>query len=1055
MASFFKTLFRKDEDSQPVPAAPLTQEQSSGIRPPIFQEERSDSGPLRQRVPTGQSGPFSAVSGRNMTAREIAALLPPALLRYDGISPDQPVSLPLDLLREAMSAGRPVLRLSQISAACPELFQRLPLPEEDIEITLPLARVQGILEFSAPVGLVGAQISTVPVPAASASAPLADGNPFASIKLPSALPRASPFAPATPVVLASASGNPFATTSVAAAPMPLRSASPSPFPLGPAAVSGNGSPFSAVRAIANPARLPTSISAAAGSPFAPLAGVPSGGMGSPFAAVKPAEALPTDHPAPSPDASPFSVAAFPAAAGPASFGGASAAPAPSAPSPFSVPAPPSAPVFPSKSPAAITEVALPPLLVSPAAPAASGSSLSWPPPARVAPAPILPQPRTSGIPAARTAPVSVSSPEVITPPSAVVPDMPLTLSLAESLAPAPNAAPSPASPFTAPAPLPAGPFTADAPPARVELSLRAVLRDADPLQLGFVPDNVPETVRVSLPLLLISRQLAGGRVEIGLDDLCAGISEKFRPAFARAQDGLRITIPMSEVFHNLPESERPALPAAVPADAHLSITTSPFQTPFAIKAEEDTSRHLLDLSVTGFNPASIPVRPSTHPVPAAVLPPAPLPMVPPSLGTTSSVQVELPVLRPMAAASTQGASPASFSNPPLDPSALPPIMSRPGPLSRPPGSGTAPTEAPAPAPAPPKSPPRLKSVPVSPTALRAFPKPVNPGHHENGHSAPPLAPLPPLAAPVHSSPQPEIASLQTFVPNVPALPNLPAPAPLVPFPSILQIDAADDLGESFSASTLSAEPPPRAGSAPVAIPSISAPVPASAPSPGFPTLTPAVPAPSWPGSSLAAGVPVADLVPSPTSWPAPGPDKTAPPAAVEFEECGSFASEPPPFGPRASEAQNSRSAATSPLEDLTFGCVTDLRQLTLRAVLGTDQFLTAQDIVDRCAAFPGLQACLLLQPGGVLTSQGMAETEAATFRASAAKTRDSLAALAETIGLGTSGNFTLRTDHGIRSFFLEPGLCLAVSHSHPQFSGGTREKLILIAQELTKSALHN
>ena len=143
--------------------------------------------------------------------------------------------------------------------------------------------------------------------------------------------------------------------------------------------------------------------------------------------------------------------------------------------------------------------------------------------------------------------------------------------------------------------------------------------------------------------------------------------------------------------------------------------------------------------------------------------------------------------------------------------------------------------------------------------------------------------------------------------------------------------------------------------------------------------------------------------------------------------------------------------ASAPQEDLTFGCIADVRQLMLRAVLGTDQVLTPQDIVDHCAAFPGLKACVLLQRDAILTSRGMDETDAAAFRASAVKTRDSLVTLAETMGLGQGGNFTLRTDHGIRSFFLDSNLCLAVWHAQPNFSGGTREKLILIAQELSKS----
>ena len=142
--------------------------------------------------------------------------------------------------------------------------------------------------------------------------------------------------------------------------------------------------------------------------------------------------------------------------------------------------------------------------------------------------------------------------------------------------------------------------------------------------------------------------------------------------------------------------------------------------------------------------------------------------------------------------------------------------------------------------------------------------------------------------------------------------------------------------------------------------------------------------------------------------------------------------------------------APVPVEDLSFGCLPDLRQLTLRAIFATDRVLTAQDIVDACAGLPGLKACVLFLQDTVLISQGMAPEEASAFRDSVGKTRGSLATLAESMGLGSGGNFTLRTDHGVRSFFLEPGLCLAVWHAQPAFAAGTREKLILTAQELAK-----
>ncbi len=157
-----------------------------------------------------------------------------------------------------------------------------------------------------------------------------------------------------------------------------------------------------------------------------------------------------------------------------------------------------------------------------------------------------------------------------------------------------------------------------------------------------------------------------------------------------------------------------------------------------------------------------------------------------------------------------------------------------------------------------------------------------------------------------------------------------------------------------------------------------------------------------------------------------------------------------PSAPPAAVTAPVPTFVTSQVEDLSFGCVSEIRQLTLRAVLGTDQVLTPQDIVDRCAKLSGIKACALLRPDSALVSQGMEAAEAASFQASAVQTRDSLLSLAESLGLGSGGNFTLRTDHGVRSFFLETGLCLAVWHEQPAFTPGTREKLILVTQELAR-----
>ena len=987
MASFFKNLFRKESDSQPVPAAPLSNNMPDTERLP-FLVKTAAGNPSGDGQQQASGGPFPASSGRDMTARELATLLPPILLRFDGISPDQTVPLPLDSLRQSMQTGRPVLRLSQIQAACPLLFQRPLRADEDMEVTLPMARVMGILEVSHP-----AQAA----PASFKAPPAASANPF------SAVPGAAP----------SFAGSPFA---VASGPVAAPQFSPfveaeSPFPGNATSTNPNAAPE------LTPAAIAGSPALAAGASF-PVAA-------SPFAAFAPSVLAP----------SALSPAWFPQMPAAAPF-------AESKPTPFGVavpPVPPSAPAVsafaPITAPAKVQAVSPLALIglagsgVPVAPPAARPPSVPSPFAAVAAPLPALavvePLPTQAGPP---PAPMVVSGSGLPLLPSASV----------GAMGSPDRSAPVPPSGSVA---------------ATIELSLRAVLRDAEPTRLGFAPENVPEAVRVRLPLELVSGQLATGRVEIGVLEICEGISEKFRPAFARAAADLRIIIPMSEVFHNLPESARPALQAVNPPAEHRSNTISPFQTPFAVKAEEDRGKQLLNLSATGLDGAASTPRPAPLPVPVPVpvseMPLAPLPPVPPPVGALPvAAHVELPTLRPVVPS-----LPVQTAESP----ALPSFQPRPGALSRPPGSGTAPT--------PPRTAPRLKFVPVSPTALRPFPKPA-PRPESPLPAEVPV--IPPVALPADLAPLPPL-------PAAASLPVFPATPPPLAQSAALKVDAPssssesfDDLGESFSAASLGAEPPPRAGSAPVSLSGTLSDWATSAPvsQPLAEILPPPLPTP---GSTVAAANAAGAVIPvwlpaplpsmAPVTAPAVGGTQPTQPLVLPalllketLDECPS----PPVPTARVASVQTApltglSGPAGSPQEDLTFGCVTDLRQLMLRAVLGTDQVLTAQDIVDCCAGLPGLKACVLLQRDTTLTSQGMDEMEAASFCSSAVKTRDSLVALAETMGMGQGGNFTLRTDHGIRSFFLESNLCLAVWHAQPNFSGGTREKLILIAQELAKN----
>lgn len=447
------------------------------------------------------------------------------------------------------------------------------------------------------------------------------------------------------------------------------------------------------------------------------------------------------------------------------------------------------------------------------------------------------------------------------------------------------------------------------PPVLLEMSLRSALRDVGAGQIGFDPGKIPEGVRLSLPLDLVRPLVARGRVEIGLEELRAGVLEKYRGAFVRAEEGLRVVVPLSVIFPLLPKEAIPSIPAA--------------------RVEEGTA--------AGFEAA---------PEGAVFVTPFSVPVI-----------VEEKALPPLAGTA------------PVPPALIP----RNGVLSRPPGAG-------------------LKGV-------RDFPALAPLGEGRNGNAGLKL-PEPPKLSPL-----------------LPAIPG--AGSSRI---SMADMDITmdgngngngsgeendDDLGEAFSAASLTAEPPLTRGGL------------------AFPLLPP------FPARGQVNGL------------------KNG--SGVFLEERGEKGAT---NGGRNREGVEFKpvSVPDGPLEDLSFGCIGDLSQVTLRALFSTDEWLTPQKVVDRCAGLAGLKACVLLRGPDSLSSAGMEAGEAEAFLASAERTLDSLKVLAETMALGEGGNFTLRTDKGIRSFFLAEGLCLAVWHDQALFSAGTREKLILAARELSTPA---
>ena len=115
----------------------------------------------------------------------------------------------------------------------------------------------------------------------------------------------------------------------------------------------------------------------------------------------------------------------------------------------------------------------------------------------------------------------------------------------------------------------------------------------------------------------------------------------------------------------------------------------------------------------------------------------------------------------------------------------------------------------------------------------------------------------------------------------------------------------------------------------------------------------------------------------------------------------------------------------------------------------TDDDLSTQEIINQCGSLPGLRACLVITPEGVISSgQNSANEEIEHFIANAPRSHEYLSGLAQSIGIEGAGSFTLRSGTTVRTFFIERGLCLAVLHGQPGFEPGVRDKLVVTLRSL-------
>lgn len=195
--------------------------------------------------------------------------------------------------------------------------------------------------------------------------------------------------------------------------------------------------------------------------------------------------------------------------------------------------------------------------------------------------------------------------------------------------------------------------------------------------------------------------------------------------------------------------------------------------------------------------------------------------------------------------------------------------------------------------------------------------------------------------------------------------------------------------------------------------------------PAFEPLDLTKPAPSVVGGAAADSVSIPVATPNSESAPNPEPEPAR--AARGREEVASApAREIAPAPPQSGD---------------------ELRDLELRAIFSTSEVFTLSMVARRIVGLPGVINCTLSTPGKLVQAS---KSDSGRVGNEAREMVATLRNLAKLTGLPEARTFTLHTDRGIVSLFLEGDCCVMVNHEAASFEPGVREKLILVARNLIK-----
>lgn len=125
----------------------------------------------------------------------------------------------------------------------------------------------------------------------------------------------------------------------------------------------------------------------------------------------------------------------------------------------------------------------------------------------------------------------------------------------------------------------------------------------------------------------------------------------------------------------------------------------------------------------------------------------------------------------------------------------------------------------------------------------------------------------------------------------------------------------------------------------------------------------------------------------------------------------------------------------------------EMPDLEMRAIFSSSDSFTLSRVARKIVELPDLMGCALATPVHLVQAS---RSEESRLGDEARETIQSVKNLAKLTGLPDAKSFTLQTDRGIISLFMEGSCCLIVCHNAPEFGPGIREKLILIARTMHK-----